>query len=159
VAIAFDPSYNGFSGGEPRHVSSPDLFSEDFSAGVDYLGTRSFVDRGKIGVIGVCGSGGFAIAAAQVDRRIKAVATVSMYDISRVQRYGFGDSVTDEDRNALLDVIGEQRWSDFESGDVKLTPRGAPEQVDEKTNPSVGSSTSITPHLADTTRTQSPRSR
>ena len=73
VAIAFDESYNGESSGEPRHVSSPDLFSEDFSAGVDYLGTRSYVDRNKIGAIGICGSGGFALSAAKVDRRIKAM--------------------------------------------------------------------------------------
>ncbi|MCM3601011.1 alpha/beta hydrolase [Robertmurraya korlensis] len=83
VALAFDPSYNGYSGGEPRHISSPDLFVEDFSAAVDYVGKRPFVDRNRIGVLGLCGSGGFAISAAQVDRRIKAVATVSMYDMSR----------------------------------------------------------------------------
>lgn len=102
VAIAFDPSYNGFSGGSPRRLSSPELFAEDFSAGVDYLGTRPFVDRERIGAIGVCGSGSFAISAAQIDRRIKAVATVSMYDISRMQRNGFGDSMTDKDRDALF---------------------------------------------------------
>lgn len=88
VAIAFDESFNGESSGEPRHVSSPDIFVEDFSAGVDFLGTRQFVDRNKIGVIGICGSGGFALTAAQVDRRIKAVATASMYDMSRVIRKG-----------------------------------------------------------------------
>lgn len=135
VAIAFDPSYNGFSGGSPRHLSSPELFAEDFSAGVDYLGTRPFVDRKRIGAIGVCGSGSFAIAAAQIDRRIKAVATVSMYDISRMQRNGFGDSMTDEDRDDLLDQIGQQRWADFENGHATLTPRGAPEEVGEDTNP------------------------
>jgi fermentation-respiration switch protein FrsA (DUF1100 family) len=135
AALAFDPSYNGFSGGSARHLSSPELFAEDFSAGVDYLGSRPFVDRERIGAIGVCGSGSFAIAAAQIDRRIKAVATVSMYDISRVQRNGFHDSMTDADRNALLDRIGQQRWTDFESGDAALTPRGAPEEVDEHTDP------------------------
>nr|WP_238590765.1 alpha/beta hydrolase [Paenibacillus beijingensis] len=71
AALAFDPSFNGYSSGEPRHLSSPDLFVEDFSAAVDYLGTRPFVDRNQIGVIGMCGSGGFAISAAQVDRRIR----------------------------------------------------------------------------------------
>lgn len=76
VAMAFDESYNGESSGEPKHVSSPDIFVEDFSAGVDYLGTRQFVDREKIGAIGICGSGGFALTAAQVDRRIKAIATL-----------------------------------------------------------------------------------
>ncbi|MGW2287079.1 alpha/beta hydrolase [Streptomyces phaeochromogenes] len=84
VALAFDSSYNGYSGGEPRHVSSADVFTEDFSAAVDYLGTRDFVNRDRIGVVGMCGSGGFALSAAQVDRRIKAVAAVVMYDIARI---------------------------------------------------------------------------
>ena len=84
IAIAFDESFNGTSGGEPRRTSSPEIFTEDFSAGVDFLGTRPYVDRNKIGAIGICGSGGFALKAAQVDQRIKAVATASMYDMSRV---------------------------------------------------------------------------
>lgn len=100
VAIAFDESYNGESSGNPRHISAPDIFVEDFSAGVDFLGTRPFVDRNKIGAIGICGSGGFAVTAAQVDRRIKAVATVSMYDMSRVMRNGWQDSSTDKQRNS-----------------------------------------------------------
>lgn len=76
AVLTFDPSFNGYSGGEPRHLSSPDFFVEDFHASVDYLGTRAFVDRAKIGAIGICGSGGFALSAAQVDPRIKAIATV-----------------------------------------------------------------------------------
>ncbi|AHV95366.1 alpha/beta hydrolase [Paenibacillus sabinae] len=135
VALAFDPSYNGYSGGEPRHLSSPDLFVEDFSAAVDYAGTRPFVDRNQIGVIGMCGSGGFAISAAQVDRRIKAVATISMYDISRAQASGFKDSFTEEDRNRILDAIAEQRYADFEGNPPALTDRGAPIGFDENTNP------------------------
>ncbi|AKB85304.1 alpha/beta hydrolase [Methanococcoides methylutens] len=135
VAIAFDESFNGESSGEPRHTSSPDIFVEDFSAGVDFLGTRPFVDRNMIGAIGICGSGGFSITAAQADRRIKAVATVSMYDMSRVKREGWEDGMTDEQRNQYLDELGEQRWKDFENGEVKLTPRGAPEKVDENTDP------------------------
>lgn len=123
VAIAFDESYNGESNGEPRHVSSPDIFVEDFSAGVDFLGTLPFVDRNKIGAIGICGSGGFAVTAAQVDHRIKAVATASMYDMSRVKRNGWKDSMTDEQRNAYLDQLGEQRWKDFEKGSPELTPQ------------------------------------
>lgn len=86
VVLTFDPSYNGYSDGEPRHVSSPDIFVEDFSAGVDFIGVQPFVDRNKIGAIGICGSGGFALSAAKVDTRIKAVATTSMYDISRMWR-------------------------------------------------------------------------
>jgi uncharacterized protein len=135
VALAFDPSYNGYSGGEPRHISSPDLFVEDFSAGVDYVGTRPFVDRNQIGVIGMCGSGGFAISAAQVDRRIKVVATVSMYDISRAQRNGFKDSLTEEDRNRILDANSEQRYAEFEGNPPALTDRGAPIGFDDNTDP------------------------
>jgi len=122
VSIAFDESYNGESSGEPKHISSPDIFVEDFSAAVDYIGTRPFVDRNKIGVIGICGSGGFAVTAAQVDRRIKAVATVSMYDMSRVIRNGWKDSMTEEQRNQMLDKLGEQRWKDFENGSPELKP-------------------------------------
>jgi fermentation-respiration switch protein FrsA (DUF1100 family) len=135
VALAFDPSYNGYSGGEPRHISSPDLFVEDFSAAVDYLGTRPFVDKNQIGAIGICGSGGFAISAAQVDRRIKAVATVSMYDISRVAANGWMDSLTEEERNSMLDAIAEQRYVDFEVDLPVLAQRGAPIGFDENTDP------------------------
>ncbi len=120
VAIAFDESYNGESSGEPRRISSPDIFVEDFSATVDYIGTRPYVDRNKIGAIGLCASGGFSLTAAQVDRRIKAVATVSMYDMSRVKREGFKSSLTEEERNKYLDQIGEQRWKEFEGGEIKM---------------------------------------
>ncbi|MGE1102269.1 alpha/beta hydrolase [Peribacillus simplex] len=135
VALTFDPSYNGYSGGEPRHISSPDLFVEDFSAAVDYLGTRPFVNKNQIGAIGMCGSGGFAISAGQVDRRIKAIATVSMYDISRVAANGWKDSFTEEDRNSILDAIAEQRYVDFEAGQPTLAQRGAPIGFDENTDP------------------------
>jgi len=135
VALTFDPSYNGYSGGEPRRVSSPDVFVEDFSAAVDFLGTRSFVSRQRIGVLGICGSGGFALSAAQVDRRIKAAATTSMYDISRMATCGFRDSLSREDRDQLLDAIGEQRYAEFEGGAPALSPRGAPIGFDERTDP------------------------
>lgn len=125
VAIAFDESYNGGSSGKPRHISSPDLFVEDFSAGVDFLGTRPFVDRNRIGAIGICGSGAFSVTAAQVDPRIKAVATVSMYDMSRVIRKGWEDSMTGEERARILVQLGEQRWKDFENGSP-LLPYGFP---------------------------------
>lgn len=122
VTVAFDPSYNGESGGEPRHVSSPDIFAEDFSAGVDYLGTLPYVDRERIGAIGICGSGGFALSAAQVDTRIKAIATSAMYDISRVVRNGWMDSQSDEERHAGLVGIAVQRWADVDAGEPALTP-------------------------------------
>ena len=135
ITLAFDASNNGYSGGETRHLSSPDLFVEDFSASVDYMGTRPFIDRNRIGVIGMCGSGVFALSAAQVDRRIKAVATLSMYDISRAQRLGWKDSATEADRNNLLDQIAEQRYAEFEGAAPVMTPRGAPIGFDDTTDP------------------------
>lgn len=132
VVLTFDPSYNGYSGGDPRHVSSPDIFVEDFSAAIDFIGTRPFVDKTKLGAIGICGSGGFALSSAQVDRRIKAIATVSMYDISRAQR---GDSLSETERNKILDNINEQRYVDFENNQPTLGPRGAAIGFDETTDP------------------------
>lgn len=128
VTLAFDESFNGESGGEPRHVSSPDIFVEDFSAGVDFIGTRPFVDRNRIGVIGICGSSGFAVTAAQVDKRIKAVVTASMYDMSRVNHYGWEDSMSKEEYDKMLDRLGEQRWEDFEKGGPQYIP-SFPEEV------------------------------
>lgn len=141
IAMAFDESFNGESGGVVRHLSSPEIFVEDFSAGVDFLGTRAFVNREQIGVIGICGSGAFAITAAQVDTRIKAVATVSMYDMARVKRNGWMDSYTEEQRFMELDRISRQRWTDFRYGQYKLTPAfpdepvaGLPEGLDPITS-------------------------
>jgi hypothetical protein len=125
VAIAFDESFNGESSGEPRHTSSPDIFVEDFSAAVDFLGTRPFVDRNRIGAIGICGSGAFSITAAQVDPRIKAIATASMYDMSRFHRFGWEDTMTDEQRAQTLVQLAEQRWKDFENGTPEV-PMGFP---------------------------------
>lgn len=135
VALTFDPSYNGYSSGKPRHISSPDLFVEDFSAAVDYVGTRPFVNRDQIGIIGICGSGGFSLSAAQVDRRIKAVATISMYDIARVAANGFMDSFTEKDRNDILDAVAEQRYAEFQGNEPLMTPRGAPIGFDDNTDP------------------------
>lgn len=122
VAIAFDESYNGESSGEPRHVSSPDIFVEDFSAGVDFLGTLPYVDRRRIGAIGICGSGGFAVTAAQVDRRIRAVATASMYDMSRVAHYGWKDCYSKEEYGQMLDRLSEQRWKDADAQEPQYLP-------------------------------------
>lgn len=138
VTLAFDPSYNGESGGKPRYVKSPDILVEDFSAAVDFVGTRSFVNRDKIGVIGICGSGGFSITAAQVDTRIKAIATVSMYDISKYIRNGLNDVITDEERKKMLDQLGEQRWKDFENGKPEIVsyyPNGPADAVPEGLDP------------------------
>lgn len=118
AALAFDPSYNGESGGEPRHVSSPDVFVEDFMAGVDYLGTRDFVDREKIAAIGICGSGGFALSAASVDVRIKAIVTASMVDIS-----GNADLFyTAEAKKARLQLLAQKRYEDFGKLEAEVLP-------------------------------------
>ncbi|MBN1971585.1 MAG: alpha/beta hydrolase [Candidatus Delongbacteria bacterium] len=122
VTIVFDESYNGESGGEPRHTSSPDIFVEDFCAGVDFLGSLNYVDRDKIGAIGICGSGAFALTAAQVDHRIKAVATASMYDMSRLTRNGWQDSMSDTDRIKILDGLAKQRWKDVDNGEPEYNP-------------------------------------
>jgi hypothetical protein len=133
VTIAFDQSFNGESGGKPRQISSPEVFVEDFHAAVDFMGTRPFIDRSKIGIIGLCGSGGFSLSAAQVDKRIKAVATISMYDMSRVKANGWKDSMTEEERNKYLVQLGEQRWKEYEGGEVKTI--GLPDSIDEDTDP------------------------
>ena len=122
VTVAFDPSYTGESGGEPRHVASPDINTEDFSAAVDFLGLQPFVDRDRIGIIGICGWGGMALNAAAVDKRIKAVATSTMYDMSRVMSKGYNDKMTMEERTKLLEQLSEQRWKDAENGKPELGP-------------------------------------
>ena len=116
VTLAFDPSYTGESGGEPRHVASPDINTEDFSAAVDCLGLQSFVDREKIGLIGICGWGGFALNATAIDTRIKAVATMVMYDMSRVFSQGYFDSNTPEMRREMKRSLNAVRWTDAETG-------------------------------------------
>jgi uncharacterized protein len=135
VALGFDPSYNGESSGEPRHITSPELFAEDFSAGVDYLGTLPYVNRERIGAIGICGSGGFALSAAQVDTRIRAVATSAMYDISGVQRNGWLNSSTPEDRQKTLESLAAQRWADVDAGEPALSPTFPSETPTEGLDP------------------------
>src|SRR5829696_4992966 len=122
VALAFDPSYTGESGGEPRHVASPDINTEDFSAAVDYLGLQPPVDRERIGIIGICGWGGMALNAAAVDKRIKAVATSTMYDMSRVMSKGYNDKTTKEERTKMLEQLSQQRWKDAERGKPEPGP-------------------------------------
>lgn len=116
VTLAFDPSFTGESEGNPRNVASPDINTEDFSSAVDFLGIQKIVDRNQIGIIGICGWAGFALNAAAVDKRIKAVVTTSMYDMSRVMAKGYYDKMTKEERTKILEKLGEQRWKDSESG-------------------------------------------
>ncbi|WP_259236010.1 alpha/beta hydrolase [Aeromonas sp. BIGb0445] len=119
VTLAFDPSYTGESGGQPRDIASPDINTEDFSAAVDFLGLQKEVDRNRIGLLGVCGWGGMALNAAAGDTRIKAVATSVMYDMSRAMGHGVGDGkdrYSTADRRAVLAYLNEQRWKDAESG-------------------------------------------
>ncbi|MEV7427935.1 dienelactone hydrolase family protein [Streptomyces sp. NPDC091212] len=106
-------------------ICSPEAFVEDFSAAVDFLGVHPLVDRERIGAIGVCGSGGFALSAAQVDPRMKAVATVSMYDMGRDRRQGLGDTMSEADRRKALRDIAAQRWSRAKS---RALPRHCPAQ-------------------------------
>lgn len=127
VVLTFDQSFMGESGGFPRNVSSPDIFVENFSAAVDFLGLQKFVDREKIGVIGICGSGGFALSAAQCDTRIRAVAVVSMYDMSVAVR----GNMDKEELQAVKESLSKQRWIDAENGYPEYLP-GFPEQPIDK---------------------------
>ena len=116
VSLAFDPSFGGESGGSARNTASPDIFTEDYSAAVDYIGLLDFVNRNRIGVIGICGLSGMAITAAGTDTRIKAVATMSMYDMSRDMSRGHMDYYSEEQRDKIKDYLSQQRWRDAESG-------------------------------------------
>jgi fermentation-respiration switch protein FrsA (DUF1100 family) len=122
VAVAFDPSFTGESGGEPRNVASPDINTEDVSAAVDFLGLQPFVDRERIGVVGICGWGGIALNAVAVDKRVKAVVASTMYDMSRVMSKGYNDSVTAEQRAQTLVQLSRQRWLDAENGSPAYGP-------------------------------------
>ena len=116
ITLAFDPSYTGESGGEPRNVASPDINTEDFSAAVDFLGLQPTVDRERIGIIGICGWGGMALNATAVDKRVKAVVASTMYDMTRVMSKGYNDSVTLAQRTQMLEQLSQQRWKDAETG-------------------------------------------
>jgi fermentation-respiration switch protein FrsA (DUF1100 family) len=132
VTLAFDPSFTGESGGEVRNVASPDIFTDDFSAAVDYLGLQNYVDRNKIGALAICGLSGMAITAAATDTRIKAVATASMYDMSRSISKSYMDSYTNEQRHKVVDYLSQQRWIDAEKGTYALGYHEIP--FDEKGN-------------------------
>ena len=118
AALAFDPSFIGESGGEVRDVASPDINTEDFSAAVDFLATRDFVDPDRIGILGICGFGGMALNAAAMDTRIKATVTATMYDMTRVNAKGYFDADDSPDkRYEAKKALNAQRTADYRSGD------------------------------------------
>lgn len=135
ATLAFDPSFTGESGGEPRNTASPDINSEDFSAAVDYLGLQPFVDRERIGMIGICGFGGMGLNAAAVDKRVKAIVTTSMYDMSRVMARGYYDKRTSQERTQMLEQMGQQRWVDAAQGSPAPGPRILPVTLEGVSDP------------------------
>ena len=128
VTLAFDPSYTGESGGEPRDVASPDINTEDFSAAVDYLSNLKFVNPDRIGILGICGFGGFGLNAAAIDTRIKATVTVTMYDMTRVTARGYFDSMDENARYELKEKLNKQRTEDFKNGTYAKSP-GLPDKL------------------------------
>lgn len=132
VTLAFDASYYGESGGYPRRMESPEVRVDDFSAAVDFLTNYPAVEADKIGVIGICGGGCYSVSATQIDHRIKALATISMYDMGRARRQGIGDTQTYQQRMSILDEIGRQRTAEY-GGAARKDIRALPEKVDENT--------------------------
>jgi fermentation-respiration switch protein FrsA (DUF1100 family) len=133
LTIAFDPSYTGESGGEPRFMASPDINTEDFQAAVDFLSVMDNVDDERIGIIGICGWGGLALNAAAIDTRIKATAAITMYDMSRVNARGYNDSVDENARLEMKKQLNAQRTLDYKTesyqrggGVVDPLPKDAP---------------------------------
>ena len=121
VILSLDLSFWGESEGQPRNAVLPDIYAEDFSAAVDYLGSQLFVDRRRIGVLGICGSGSFVISAAKIDPRMKAIATVSMYDMGAANRNALNHSQTLEQRKQIIAAAAEQRYVEFTGGETEYT--------------------------------------
>lgn len=134
VTLSIDLSYWGESEGEPRNAVLPEMYAEAFSAAVDYLGTRPFIHREHIGVIGICGSGSFAISAAKIDPRLKAIATISMYNMGTASRNGLKHALTLEQRKQILAEAAEQRYVEFSGGETKYTG-GTVHELTENSNP------------------------
>ena len=123
LTVAFDPSYTGESGGEPRNIASPDINTEDFLAAVDYLATRDDVDADRIGIVGICGWGGMAVNAAALDPRIKATVASTMYDMTRVTANGYNDADdSKEKRDALRKALAEERTREARTGAARSQP-------------------------------------
>jgi len=134
VALSLDLSFWGESAGQPRNAVSPDIYAEDFSAAVDFLSAQPFVDKERIGAIGICGSGSFVISAAKIDPRMKAIATVSMYDMGGVNRNGLKHSQTLDQRRAVIAQATQQRNVEFAGGETLYTS-GTVHELDENTHP------------------------
>ena len=134
VTLSLDLSFWGESEGRPRNSVSPDIYAEDFSAAVDFLSAQPFVDKERIGAIGICGSGSFVISAAKIDPRMKAIATVSMYDMGGVNRNGLKHSQTLEQRRAIIAQATQQRNVEFAGGETLYTS-GTVHQLDDNTHP------------------------
>ncbi|MDE5765227.1 MAG: alpha/beta hydrolase [Ruminococcus sp.] len=120
LTIAFDPSFTGESGGQPKYVASPDINTEDFSAAVDFLSVQDNVDSERIGILGICGWGGMAINAAAIDTRIKATVASTMYDMTRVNARGYFDSMDEDSRYEQRKILNAQRTEDYKSGSYQL---------------------------------------
>lgn len=131
ITLAFDPSFTGESGGQPRHVASPDINTEDFSAAVDFLSNRPDVNPNAIGILGICGFGGMGLNAAAIDTRIKATVTSTMYDMSRVNANGYFDSMTPEQRQALKEKLNGRRTADAQN-QTYAEADGLPDQLTGK---------------------------
>lgn len=129
LTLAFDPSYTGESGGEPRNVASPDINTEDFSAAVDFLTTLGQADPERIGIIGICGFGGMGLNAAAMDTRIKATVASTMYDMSRVNANGYFDGMDEDARYELREQLNRQRTRDARSGTAAPSPGGLPDSL------------------------------
>jgi uncharacterized protein len=134
VAVSLDLSFWGESEGQPRNAVAPDIYAEDFSAAVDYLGTQAFVDRARIGAIGICGSGSFVVSAAKIDPRMRAIATVSMYDMGSANRNALNHSQTLEQRKQAIAAAAEQRYVEFAGGKTEYTS-GTVHKLDADTHP------------------------
>ena len=134
VTLSLDLSFWGESEGKPGHLVAPEIYSDDFSAAVDFLSTQAFVDKERIGVLGICGSGSFVISAAKIDPRMRAIATVSMYDMGAAARNALNRSQTVEQRQAIIAEAAKQRWVEAAGGETKYTS-GTVHQIDANTHP------------------------
>ena len=128
VTLAFDPSFTGESGGEVRNVASPDINTDDFSAAIDYLITLPEVDENKIGIVGICGWGGFALNAAAQDTRIKATVTSTMYDMTRVSAKGYNDAMSADDLYKMREDLNAQRTKEAQGAPIAGAP-GLPDKL------------------------------